>query len=158
MKKMMFAGETRCGKSSLIRALSGESYTPRRAMAVEYFGPFINTPGEFLENSWFYHALITSSADCHVLALVQDSTRRTSLFPPLFASMFNRTVLGIVTKTDSPDADPVLAERFLRQAGAKKIIRTSSVSGEGIEEILSVLNSSDAGPAMEDSRKLEENR
>ncbi|WP_320173285.1 EutP/PduV family microcompartment system protein [Maridesulfovibrio sp.] len=140
MKKTMFVGETRSGKSSLIKALSGESYSPRRAMAVEHFGPFINTPGEFLENSWFYHALITSSADCKVLAIIQDATRRTSLFPPLFTSMFNRKVIGLVSKVDAPNADPDLAERFLKQAGAKQIIRTSSVSGEGIEQILSIIS------------------
>ncbi|WP_320007255.1 EutP/PduV family microcompartment system protein [Maridesulfovibrio sp.] len=140
MKKTMFVGETRSGKSSLIKVLSGESYTPRRAMAVEFIGPFINTPGEFLENSWFYNALITSSADCEVLAIVQDSTRRTSLFPPLFVSMFNRKVIGLVSKVDDPNSDPVLAERFLKQAGAKEIIRTSSVTGEGIEEILEVIS------------------
>ncbi|WP_415713998.1 EutP/PduV family microcompartment system protein [Maridesulfovibrio sp.] len=140
MKKTMFVGETRCGKSSLIKVLSGESYSPRRAMAVEHFGPFINTPGEFLENSWFYHALITSSADCQVLAIVQDATRRASLIPPLFTSMFNRRVIGLVSKIDAPSADPVLAERFLRQAGAKGIIRTSCVTGEGIEQLLEIIS------------------
>ncbi|HAS88640.1 MAG TPA: ethanolamine utilization protein EutP [Desulfovibrio sp.] len=141
MKKTMFVGETRSGKSSLIKVLSGESYSPRRAMAVEFIGPFINTPGEFLENSWFYSALITSSADCQVLAIVHDATRRTSLIPPLFVSMFNREVIGIISKVDAPSADPDLAERFLKQAGAKEIIRTSTVTGEGIEELLAILNS-----------------
>ncbi|WP_319776986.1 EutP/PduV family microcompartment system protein [Maridesulfovibrio sp.] len=140
MKKTMFVGETRSGKSSLIKVLSGEFYSPRRAMAVEHFGPFINTPGEFLENSWFYHALITSSADCQVLAIVQDATRRASLIPPLFTSMFNRRVIGLVSKIDAPSADPVLAERFLRQAGAKGIIHTSCVTGEGIEQLLEIIS------------------
>jgi len=140
IKKTMFVGETRSGKSSLIKALSGESYSPRRAMAVEFIGPFINTPGEFLENSWFYSALITSSADCEVLAVVQDSTRRTSLFPPLFVSMFNRRVIGLVSKVDDPNSNPALAERFLRQAGAKEIIRTSTVTGEGVEQVLGLIS------------------
>lgn len=141
MKKTMFVGETRSGKSSLIKVLSGDSYSPRRAMAVEHFGPFINTPGEFLENSWFYSALITSSADCEILIAVQDATRRTSLFPPLFVSMFNRKVIGVISNVDAFNADSDLAERFLKQAGAKEIIRTSTVTGEGIEELLAILNS-----------------
>ncbi|CAG36557.1 EutP/PduV family microcompartment system protein [Desulfotalea psychrophila] len=83
MKKMMLIGETHAGKSSLIKALSGQEFQPRRAMALQYFGPFINTPGEFIENHFFFPALITTSADCHVLAMVQDASSRSSLFPPL---------------------------------------------------------------------------
>ncbi|WP_432738133.1 EutP/PduV family microcompartment system protein [Maridesulfovibrio sp. FT414] len=140
MKKMMFVGETRSGKSSLIKALSFGDYVPRRAMAVEYCGQFINTPGEFLENSRFYHALITSSADCHVLVMVQDATRRSSLFPPLFACMFNRKVVGVVSKSDAAGADCDLAARFLHSAGAKDIIRASVVSGEGVDMLRALLN------------------
>lgn len=133
MKKMMLIGESLAGKSSLIRELSGKEYTSRRVMAVEYYGKFINTPGEFLENRRFYNALITSSADCNILGFVQDSTRKSSLFPPLFASMFNRKVIGIISKIDVQDANPNLAKRFLHNAGVKDIVLTSSRTGEGLE-------------------------
>lgn len=131
----MLIGETFAGKSSLIRALSEDDYTPHRAMAVEYFGQFINTPGEFLENRRFYHALITSSADCDVLIFVQDTTRNTSLFPPLFASMFNRRIIGVSSKVDGENSNSVLAQRFLKGAGVKKIIETSSITGEGLDRL-----------------------
>lgn len=125
MKKVMLIGETRAGKSSLIRALSGIDFRSHRAMAVEYVSDFINTPGEFLENSWFYHALITSSADCDIVLMVQDATRNTSLFPPLFAPIFNRPVIGVISKMDLPNAIPERAERFLRNAGARTIVPLS---------------------------------
>lgn len=135
MKKMMLVGETFSGKSSLIKALSDQEYQPKRAMAVEYCGQFINTPGEFLENRRFYHALITTSADCDILALVQDATRRSSLFPPLFGSMFNRQVIGIISKSDSADANLQRAQLFLENAGVKDIIVTSSMTGDGLETL-----------------------
>lgn len=139
MKRSMLMGETGAGKASLIRALSGSQARCGRALTVEYHGDFINTPGEFLENRRFYTALITASADCATLLLLQDSTRNTSLFPPQFAAMFNRQVIGVITKIDLPSSRPDLAERFLRNAGAREFVRVSAVSGAGLEELKALL-------------------
>ena len=139
MKKMMLIGESGAGKSTLIRALSGENFSSRKAMAVEFFGQFINTPGEFLENRWFYRALITASADCDVLAMLQDATRNSSLFPPQFAATFNRKVVGVISKVDADGANVERAERFLRNAGAREFIRVSSKNGEGLEALRELL-------------------
>lgn len=139
MQTIMLVGETRVGKSRLIRALSNGEYSPRRAMAVEYWGNFINTPGEFLENRWFYSALVISSADCEVVALVQDATRSSSLFPPLFASMFSRRVVGIISKVDHKAANIARAEQFLVSAGVPEIFLTSSKTGQGLAELHAVL-------------------
>ena len=136
----MFIGETDSGKSGLIRVLSGEAYAPRRAMAVEYFGRFINTPGEFLENSRYYHALITSSADCDVLVMVQDATRPTSLFPALFAPIFNRPVVGAVTRSGEAGANPERARRFLESAGARRVVLTDFRTGSGLDELAAELS------------------
>lgn len=136
---MMFIGETRVGKSSLIRELLGENFTSHRAMAVEYYGQFINTPGEFIENRRFYHALITSSADCDILVLVQDATRNSSLFPPFFASMFNRRVIGVISKIDLPEVNVERARLFLWNAGVREILLTSSNTGEGLNSLRQML-------------------
>ncbi|MBI4806547.1 MAG: EutP/PduV family microcompartment system protein [Desulfovibrio sp.] len=135
MKIMMLIGETGAGKCSLIRALSGEEFPKKRNIAVEFRGQFINTPGEFLENRRFYRALITTAVDCDVLALIQDATRSSSLFPPQFATLFNRTVVGVVTKVDETSANVERAERFLRNAGAEDIIHVSTRTGVGLDTI-----------------------
>ena len=140
MKRLMLVGETGAGKRSFIRALSGGELPPRLPMSVEFHGSFINTPGEFLENRRFYRYLITASADCDMVAFLQDATRRASLFNPLFASSFNRKLLGIVSKTDAEGADPERAERLLRNAGAKDIIRVSVHTGDGLDALRALLN------------------
>jgi ethanolamine utilization protein EutP len=139
MQKTMLMGETGAGKTSLIKALSGGEPVRGRTMSVEFCGNFINTPGEFLENRRFYTSLITAAADCRLLLLLQDSTRNTSLFPPSFAAMFNRTVIGVITKIDAPHSRPDLAERFLYSAGARSFARVSSKTGAGLEELKALL-------------------
>jgi len=104
-------------------------------MAVEYCGPFINTPGEFLENRRFYPALITTAAECDIVLMLQDATRGSSLFPPGFAIMFNRTVQGVVTNADADTANAERAERFLRNAGVREILRVGFKTGMGLEAL-----------------------
>ena len=104
-------------------------------MAVEYCGPFINTPGEFLENRRFYPALITTAAECDIVLMLQDATRGSSLFPPQFAIMFNRTVQGVVTNADADKANAERAERFLRNAGVREILRVGLKTGMGLEAL-----------------------
>ena len=67
MQTVMLMGAIGAGKSTLLRALSNNAFQPRRAMAMERHGRFLLTPGEFLENRRFYHALISTAADCGVL-------------------------------------------------------------------------------------------
>ena len=66
---------------------------------------------------------------------MQAADRRTSQLPPTFASMFNRLVLGVVTKIDLPNADAGLARRFLENAGVRRIFEVSSVTGEGLDDL-----------------------
>lgn len=139
MKKMMLIGESGVGKTTMIQVLSGESFTSRKTMAVEFCGQFIDTPGEFIENRRFYPALITTSADCDVVAMLQDSTRISSLFPPLFSSIFTRRVVGVVTKVDVDGGNVERAERFLKNAGAREIIRSSSITGVGLDILKEML-------------------
>lgn len=142
MRRIMFIGEERAGKSSLIRALSRSAYTPRKVLALDFFGRFVNTPGEFLENRRFYPALITAAADCDLLVFVQDALRRTCLIPPAFASMFNRRVIGVVTKMDLPGAETERARRFLEQAGVKDIFCVSVTQGTGMDALRYVIGDS----------------
>ena len=139
MKRVMLIGATGAGKRSLIRALSGESFTSSNAMAVEFCGRFVNTPGAFLENRRFYHPLITTAADCDIVLMLQDAGSASSLFPPQFASTLNKAVIGIISKTDLETANLARAERFLRLAGAKTIVPISLKDDTSLETLQSML-------------------
>lgn len=139
MKRVMLVGESGVGKRSLMYALSGQDFVCVPPMSVAFCGPFIYTPGEFLENRRFYQALITASMDCDVLAMFQDATRSVCLFPPQFAVMFNKRVVGVISKSDSERADFDRAGRFLLGVGVHDILRLSIKTGEGLDEMKALL-------------------
>lgn len=133
MKKVLLVGKTGSGKTSLTQGLQGQQVVYKKTQAVTYSGVFVDSPGEFLENRRLHSALLTSSVSCDVVGLVQDSTMSTSLYPPGFASMFKKKIIGIVTKVDKESSNPEKAEKFLKRAGAKEIIRTSSMDETGFD-------------------------
>ncbi|MBQ4077077.1 MAG: ethanolamine utilization protein EutP [Mailhella sp.] len=135
MPRVMLIGEWRSGKSTLIRILSRSDYRPRKVFAVDHHGDFVNTPSEFLENRRWYPALITASAHCDILIFVQDATRTTCQIAPSLDAMFNRKVIGVITKTDLPEANVARAERFLRNAGVRDMYAVSLATGDGVDAL-----------------------
>lgn len=135
MKKMLLVGRPGSGKTSLVQVFHKLDLVYKKTQAITYNGMFVDSPGEFLENRRLHSALLTSSLRCDIVGLVQDSTSRNSLYPPKFAQMFNKPVVGIVTKVDKAESDPEKAERFLTIAGVEEFVRTSAVDKIGIEPL-----------------------
>lgn len=129
MPRILLMGNAQAGQGKVAFVLTGEASTSQRAsqgaslraMALSYCGPFVITPSEFLENRRFYHALIAEAARCSAVFMLQNALSSTSPYPPGFARMFNRPVVGVVPHALSPNANPELAARFLRLAGARRI-------------------------------------
>lgn len=140
MKKIILIGRTGSGKTTLTQALNKSLIKYRKTQALEYHNNILDTPGEYIENKRFYNALITSSFDCDVIGLVQDCTDDTCIFPPSFASMFNKVVIGVVTKIDCRKTNIKYAKACLNIAGAKKIFKVSSLEKRGVDEIKTFLS------------------
>ncbi len=138
MKKIMLIGKVGCGKTSLNQALHQQDIDYKKTQAILYNDNVIDTPGEFVENRRFYSALLVTANQCDIVGMVQDAVSSTSMYPPGFSSIFSRPVIGIVSKIDL-GGDPDQAASFLRRAGARTIIKTSAVNGEGVEEIRKIL-------------------
>ena len=129
MHRIMLIGEHGVGRRSLVHALGFAPPAGLCPLAVEYAGPFVLPPPEFMENRRFYRALITSAMECRILVFVQDATRQSSVFPPGFARTFNQRVLGLITKPDSPKANTARAGRFLASAGLQTIHTVNILEG-----------------------------
>ncbi|OJT71709.1 ethanolamine utilization protein EutP, partial [Clostridioides difficile] len=69
-----------------------------KTQSVELYNNAIDTPGEYMENRNLYNALITTSADAKIIAIVYDATQEENYIAPGFASMFCKDVIGIITK------------------------------------------------------------
>lgn len=135
-------GRSGSGKTTLTQWINGTNLKYQKTQAIEYEGQIIDTPGEYIENKHYYRALILSSYDSDVVALVQDATDGESIFPPNFAAIFNKQIIGIVTKIDHENADIERATMYLKNAGCEEIIKVSAVCDIGIEKLEQLLEGS----------------
>ncbi|MBG9792531.1 ethanolamine utilization protein EutP [Paenibacillus dendritiformis] len=141
MKTIIFAGSTGSGKTTLCQWLHGQEIAYKKTQAVETFDQAIDTPGECIENRYLYKMLLVSSVDADVIGLVQDCTKEESYFPPAFATMFAKPVIGIVTKTElaRTEEDIAQARAFLQAAGAERIFEVSTVENVGVDALRAYL-------------------
>jgi len=112
MERLMLIGKTGVGKTSLIQAINKESLKYKKTQAMEFYEGIVDTPGEYIENKRFYNAIVSMSYDVTIIGLVQDAESGHSYFPSGFAKMFNKKVIGIITKIDSNAADVSKAKKY----------------------------------------------
>ncbi|NGP58313.1 EutP/PduV family microcompartment system protein [Paenibacillus thiaminolyticus] len=141
MKTIIFAGSTGSGKTTLCQWLHGQEIAYKKTQAVETFDQAIDTPGECIENRYLYKMLLVSSVDADVIGLVQDCTKEESYFPPAFATVFAKPVIGIVTKTElaRTDEDIAQARAYLQAAGAERIFEVSTMENIGVDALRAYL-------------------
>ncbi|ABR46484.1 ethanolamine utilization protein, EutP [Alkaliphilus metalliredigens QYMF] len=134
MKKVILVGRTGSGKTSLSQRLNQQELIYKKTQAMEFSDRVLDTPGEYIENRRFYYAIISASADCDVIGILQAIDEPNCIFPPGFGNFFNKPVIGIITKIDL-EHDSGNVESDLYAAGAQQIFRISAVTGEGLEEL-----------------------
>ncbi|SHI97415.1 EutP/PduV family microcompartment system protein [Lutispora thermophila] len=139
MKKIILIGRSGSGKTTLTRKLLNMSSDYKKTQSIEYCNNIIDTPGEYLENKRYYKALLVTSLDADAILLIKDVNDAECYFPPGFAYMFNKPAIGVVTKTDTGIENIESAIRCLQNAGAEKIYKISSYTGEGLDDLRNFL-------------------
>lgn len=141
MKKIIFIGKTGSGKTTLCQNLHGEKLKYQKTQAVNYMEQAIDTPGEYIENRNYHHALIVIAADAEIIGLVQDCTEEESFFPPGFCTIFPKISIGIVTKVDlaTEREDIDRAKLQLQLAGVTKTFEVSTITNSGIKTLVTYL-------------------
>ena len=140
MKKILLVGSVACGKTTLCQRLNGLAQNYKKTQAIEVVNHTIDTPGEYLERRSLFSALVVTAAEADEVLFLLDPTQDRYLYSPGMAGAFSVPVAGIVTKGDKADEQAVRDGcELLEMAGAKPIFVISSVTGEGMEELLAHL-------------------
>ena len=146
MKRAILIGKQGSGKTALIQRIERRLITGEKTQMVSYHDAFIDTPGEYMEMRGMYRALIVTAADADVVALIYPCLDDEPRFPPQFASIFPKEVIGIVTKTDlarKNEGDIKRAEEILKLAGVNRIFGISALRDVGIDELVAFLSGED---------------
>ena len=134
---ILLIGGVGAGKTTLKQYLMNEAQAYRKTQMLEFKGFSIDCPGEYLQMPTYYRVLIDASHRVDEVWALQDASNRRTIFPPNFAKVFKKTVVGIITKIDREDAAPELAEKFLRQAGVvAPILSISAREGMGMDPLV----------------------
>lgn len=140
MKKLILMGRSESGKTTLTQVLRGEEISYDKTQYIKFENTLIDTPGEYAQTHHLGRALALYSYEADMVGLLISATEPYSLFPPCVTCMVNREVIGIVTKCEEEGANPDRAENWLRLSGCKKVFRIDSVTGFGINELITYLN------------------
>lgn len=137
MKKIIFVGETGSGKTTLSQWLQNKERVYHKTQQVYYFDDSIDTPGEFMENRFYYNALVSAAVDAQTVAFVQNVQGTQNYFPPFFSARFTKPTIGIITKVDllKDSKELAVAKKRLELAGAKEIFEVSLITGEGMDKL-----------------------
>lgn len=122
MRSTLWAGSTYSHVEIVVQCLLGRKKTLPRPMAVYREGNCVLTPGEYIENPWYFSALLVSSYDVDTVVLGYRLGEPFNPYPPATAGAFNRNVVGVVIMNDALDRSQIgESVRLLRLAGANDI-------------------------------------
>lgn len=145
MRRLMVIGPVGCGKTTFCQRILGRDLVYQKTQSVQLVGSAIDTPGEYMESRAYYRALLVSAVEADVILLMQQAGDRASRYAPGIASMFQKPVLGVVTKIDccEEELDIRRAEDILLLAGATPVFSISSVQDTGIEVLMDYIQGLD---------------
>ena len=138
MKKIMLVGKSGCGKTTLSQRLMDMPVEYKKTQAIEVVGSDImDTPGEYMERKEFYKALIVSSVDADVILMLQSCVDEQFTFSPRMGSMFNRPMIGVVTKIDLAESPSQIstAEELLQLVGVEKTFQVGFGCEDGVSSL-----------------------
>ena len=139
--KFMLIGDIAAGKTTLINALFGKDEVARKTQAIEFEGNGLDTPGEYFSHPRWYSALLCSAQDMNTLVYVHPADSTACRLPPGLLNVYSgQQVIGVITKTDLPEAQPDVVEAMLREYGIEgAIYRVSSGDADSLCELKELL-------------------
>ena len=135
LRSTLWVGSTYSRVETVVQRLLDIKKTLSRPMAVYREGNCVLTPGEYIENPWYFSALLVSSYDVDTVVLVYRLGEPFNPYPPATAGAFNRNVVGVVVMNDALDGSQIgESVRLLRLAGTNDICVVADYA-EDIQDI-----------------------
>ncbi|WP_157680609.1 EutP/PduV family microcompartment system protein [Marinobacter nauticus] len=146
----VLVGDVGSGKTALTLALLESSDQVLKTQAVVFHpSHVVDTPGEFTSRPAYYGALLSTIADISTIVYLQPANSRAFSLPPGLLHVYpGKRVVGVVSKTDLPDADTETACRIMAEHNIlPPYFLTSTATGEGVAGLRSFLISLQAPDA-----------
>ncbi|WP_203247482.1 EutP/PduV family microcompartment system protein [Sporosarcina beigongshangi] len=142
--RAMLIGAIGAGKSTLTNALLGKKVEAVKTQTLIYHDWIVDTPGEYTENPFFYKNIMATALEVTHVLYLQDATNGKIIFPPGFSSGIAKLPIGVITKSDHPNADIDRAIEMVKSVmPSGPIVITSSVEGTGIEYVRELVKLND---------------
>ena len=137
----MLIGEIEAGKTTLLNALFGKDELARKTQAIEFEGNGMDTPGEYFCHPRLFTALLCAAQDVSTLIYVHPADRITCRLPPGLLDVYaGKRIIGVITKTDLPDANPEAVEALMRENGIRgSIFRVSITDTASVHKLREML-------------------
>ena len=135
LRSTLWVGSTYSHVETVVQRLLGVKKILSRPMAVYREGNCVLTPGEYIENPWYFSALLVSSYDVDTVVLGYRLGEPFNPYPPATAGAFNRNVVGVVVMNDALNRSQIGESiRLLQLAGANDICVVADYA-EDIQDI-----------------------
>tara|TARA_R110002110_G_scaffold119547_3_gene294194 strand:- start:9090 stop:9644 length:555 start_codon:yes stop_codon:yes gene_type:complete len=138
----VLVGDVGSGKTALTLALLESSDQVLKTQAVVFHpSHVVDTPGEFTSRPAYYGALLSTIAEISTVVYLQPANSRAFALPPGLLHVYpDKRVIGVVSKTDLPDADTESACRIMADHNiSPPYFLTSTATGEGVAALRSFL-------------------
>jgi len=153
--RAMLIGAIGAGKSTLTNSLLGKIVPAIKTQTLVYYDWIVDTPGEYTENPFFYKNIMATALEVTHVFYLQDATNGKMIFPPGFSMGFSKLPIGVITKSDHPDANIERSIEMIRSViSFGPIVITSSVNGTGMEHLKALVDMDD----MASMKKYVENK
>lgn len=137
MKRIIVVGLKNSGKTSICDYIEGVNSKSYNRQDLLYRDKTLEIPASYVENTWMNNIIIMLAQNQGKANLfLLDGENLNSMYSPGYTKAFTKASLGIVTKSDLLDEEKRFqAERVMKAIGCNKVIFTSFVTFEGLQEL-----------------------
>lgn len=140
MKKVLMVGNVACGKTTLLQVMDGQKPEYKKTQSIETIAQNIDSPGEYLERRVNLQNLLVTSVDTDMVLFLIDPTQDRFMYSAGQSAAFPVPVTGVITKADLATPEQIAnSKELLELTGADPIFVVSSMTGQGMDELMAFL-------------------